>query len=232
MGKDENAQCNCFSCIVKNLIFEHMSTKFQEEMCSSKKELLFKKGDVIVSQGQPVDEFIYLKSGLVKLHQQKPFHHDVIIFIAKPFDFITLLTIFSETHYQYSITALEDTEVCKFSYDKLREMILSNANFAFAIIQRMSCVTNKIITSTTELNRKNLRGRIAQILLFFSEEIYQNPNFTLPITRKEIGELIGMTTENVIRIISEFNKDGLIHLDGKHIEILESNRLKAIAEKG
>lgn len=232
MGKNENVLCNCFSCIVKNLIFEHMNTKFQEEMCSSKKEIFYKRGEVIISQGQPVDEFVYLKSGLVKLHQQKPSHHDVIIFIAKPFDFITLLTIFSETKYPYSITALEDTEICSFSFDKLREMLLSNPNFGFAIIQKMSCVTNKIINSFTELNRKNLRGRIAQILLMFSDEIYQNKCFTLPITRKEIGELIGMTTENVIRIISEFNKDGLILLDGKHIEILESNRLKAIAEKG
>lgn len=232
MTNEEHNLCNCFNCIVKNLIFEHMNSQYQEDMCSSKKEVKFQKGDVIISQGQPIEEFVYLKSGLVKLHQQKPFHNDVIISIAKPFDFITLLTIFSETHYLFSITALENTEVCFFSYEKLKEMILNNPNFGFALIQRMSRVSERIITSFADQNRKNLRGRIASVLLKFALEIYEKESFLIPVTRKEIGELIGMTTENVIRILSEFNKDGIIKIEGKNIHILQMDRLKLIAEKG
>ncbi len=232
MKKEELSSCNCFSCIVKNLIFEHMNVQYQEDMCSSKKELFFKKGQKIISQGQELNEFVYLKSGLIKLHQQKEFHNDVIISIAMPFDFTTLLTIFSETHYPYSITAIEDTEVCFFSFDKLKEMILNNPNFGFALIQRMSRVSERIITSFADQNRKNLRGRIASVLIHFSKHIYGKNSYLMPITRKEIGELIGMTTENVIRVLSEFNKEGIIKIDGKIIHILQVEKLELIAEKG
>jgi CRP/FNR family transcriptional regulator len=54
----------------------------------------------------------------------------------------------------------------------------------------------------------------------------------LPISRKEIGELINMTTENVIRILSEFRKDGLVRIDGKNIEILNKELLEKLSKSG
>lgn len=227
-----NLYCNCTDCIVKNLVFEFMDRSIQEEICTSKKEIHYKKGEKIIIEGQEIIDFAYIRTGLVKLHQIKPNHRDSIIYIAKPYDFVTLLTIFSETHYKYSLTAIEDTDVCFFNLNKIKQLSLSNSNFSFGLISKMSSVSDKIISHYTEINQKNLRGRIAFILLKFSMEIYSNQTFTLPITRKEMAELIGMTTENVIRILSEFNKDGIIEIKGKRIEILSLERLNAIAEKG
>lgn len=54
----------------------------------------------------------------------------------------------------------------------------------------------------------------------------------MPISRKEIAELIGMTTENVIRILSEFKKEEIIRIEGKEIEILDFDRLQMISDRG
>jgi CRP/FNR family transcriptional regulator len=54
----------------------------------------------------------------------------------------------------------------------------------------------------------------------------------LPVSRKEIAELIGMTTENVIRILSEFRKEKIIKINGKEIEIVDFERLKMISDRG
>ena len=48
----------------------------------------------------------------------------------------------------------------------------------------------------------------------------------------EIAELIGMTTENVIRILSEFRKDKILKIFGKTIEIIDIGRLEKISEHG
>lgn len=213
-------------------MFEFMDQEIQEEICASKKEIHYKKGEKIIILGQEIIDFAYIKTGLVKLHQIKPNHRDTIIYIAQPYDFVTLLTIFSETKYKYSLTAIEDTDVCFFNFNIIKQLTLSNPRFAFGLITKMSSVSDKIITLYTEINQKNLRGRIAFILLKFSREIYSNQSFTLPITRKEMAELIGMTTENVIRILSEFNKDGIIEIKGKQIEIIQLDWLEKISEKG
>jgi len=41
-----------------------------------------------------------------------------------------------------------------------------------------------------------------------------------------------MTTENVIRTLSEFRKDNIITINGKIIEIIDYKRLKQICEFG
>ena len=56
--------------------------------------------------------------------------------------------------------------------------------------------------------------------------IYNRDNFELPIARREIAEYIGMTTENVIRTLSEFKKDKIIRTVGKSIYIIDKKRLK------
>ena len=70
------------------------------------------------------------------------------------------------------------------------------------------------------------------VLLYFAQDIYKNHAFELPVSRKEIAELIEMTTENVIRILSEFRKDGILKIYGKVIEITDIELLKKISELG
>ena len=80
--------------------------------------------------------------------------------------------------------------------------------------------------------KRNLKGRVAYILLFFKNHIYQAAEFELPISRKEIAEYIGMTTENVIRALTEFRKDNIIKIYGKVIEITDIKRLESISKHG
>ena len=100
------------------------------------------------------------------------------------------------------------------------------------IIENMSKVTDDILETRFKLNKKHLRGRIAYIILFLTKEVYKNNEFNMPISRKEIAELINMTTENVIRILSEFRKDNIIDIDGKTIKVLDPNLLQKICEAG
>jgi CRP/FNR family transcriptional regulator len=68
--------------------------------------------------------------------------------------------------------------------------------------------------------------------MFLADKIYKNNSFIMPITRREVGELISMTTENTIRTFSEFKKDGIIALEGKTVSILDYGRLAKINKTG
>ena len=70
------------------------------------------------------------------------------------------------------------------------------------------------------------------MLLYFSGYIYQSNEFELPVSRREIADYIGMTTENVIRTLSEFRKDKIIKIFGKDIQIIDLRRLETISELG
>jgi len=96
----------------------------------------------------------------------------------------------------------------------------------------MSSISDKIIIESMEIRQRNLRGRVAYILLYFADKIFNSNEFELPISRKEIAEYIGMTTENVIRALSEFRKDKLIKIYGKLIEISDKKMLERVSLLG
>lgn len=73
---------------------------------------------------------------------------------------------------------------------------------------------------------------VAFVLLYFTKEIYSTRIFDLPVSRKEIAEYIGMSTANVIRTLSDFNKEGIIKVFGKTIEIVDINKLEILSKRG
>lgn len=228
----ENIICSCHDCKLKTLFFDKVETDKLDLFCHSKIENQFRKGDIIVREGDNIRDFIYLKSGLVKITKQTSDGKEQILSFAKPFDFVSLLSVFSSVKYNYSVIAVEDTSVCLLHLDDIKETILSNGLFSLNLMQKLSEATDLIIMNNLEIKRKHLHGRVAHVLLYFSESVYQSPSFLLPVSRREIAEFIGMTTENVIRTLSEFKKDGIIKTFGKEIEIVNLDRLKKISNLG
>ena len=80
-----------------------------------------------------------------------------------------------------------------------------------------------------DLSQKRLNGRVASVLLYFSD-VFDMNKFELPITRKEIAQLVGMSIENVIRAISEFRRDNILNVYGKRIEIVDKKMLSRIRD--
>ncbi len=222
--------CDCENCELKDMFFSHASNTEKDFICRIKIERGFLKGDKIFQQGDEIKDFTYLKEGLVKIYRKADNGKEQIIFIAKPLDFISLLSTFSNSNYNYSVKALEDSVTCNIDLREIKKMILANGKFAMSIIEKVSKASDDIIHNNLELKQKRLTGRVAMILLFFAKEIYKTNEFELPITRKEIADFIGKTTENVIRILSGFRKDKIIKIYGKVIEIIDMTRLEKISE--
>lgn len=222
----------CSECAFRSLLFDKLEIEELEKMNLSKTEVKFAKGEKILVEGEAIKEFVYLKKGLVKLSKMTENHKDHIISISKPKTFIGFLTVFSHDTYQYTLSALEEATLCFIEIEMIKNVIRENGTFAMDVLSKISQVSDEIIHNRVNICSKQLRGRIAYLLIMFSKEIYYNTKFELPLTRKEFGELIDMSTENVIRILSEFRKDELIRIDGSDIEILNFSSLDKISRFG
>ena len=224
--------CACELCELKGLFFENLEGDHLEMICSGKVEKEYAQGASIIKEGTLISDFTYLKSGLVKLYRSDHSGKEQIITIAKPFDYVSLLSVFSNDHYNYSVAALEDSVTCNIKMEDIRSIVRDNGNLALNLLKRMSKVADKIILDSLEIRTKHLRGRVAFLLIYFSREVYFSPEFDLPLSRKEMAEFVGMTTENVIRTLSEFRRDGILKIYGKTIHIANMDTLKSIAEFG
>lgn len=225
-------KCNCLSCELRNLVFTNLDEEDVEQICDRKEEIPYSKGEIIHSEGDVIRDFKYLKTGLVKLYKVTPAAEEQIITITRPFEFVSNTNIFHEEKYRYSLAALEDSVVCCIPIELVRELIIRNGKFALHLISSLSRTAEGIISLGLEIRRRNLAGRTAFVLLYFSNEIYHSRIFDLPVSRKEIADLISMSSANVIRTFSEFRRDGIIRANGRTIEITDMNKLEVISRRG
>jgi CRP/FNR family transcriptional regulator len=223
---------NCNECAFRSILFENLNHEELEYLNSFKVEKKYLKGEFIAAEHDPINEFLYLKKGLVKLFKVDRNEKEHIISIAKPLNFVGFLSVFSQKNYQYSIKAIEDSVVCFIDLNPLKEILVRNGLFAMEVLEKLNKITDDILSNRLNICSKQLRGRIALILLYFSKEVYFRPKFELPLSRKEIAELIEMSTENVIRILSEFRKDQIISIAGSEIEIMNMEALERINKFG
>ena len=231
MSEKKN-NCVCVSCDFKDVVFSYLDEATILELCDNKEEQFFRKGEVINHEGEKIVNFKYLKTGLVKLYRRTSMGDEQVITITRPFEFVSNMSIFSEEKYQYSVSALEDSVVCMIKLDFIKELFLKNGGFAMGLLTKISMINDKIINQTLDIRQKNLVGRVAYVLLYFTKEIYSSRVFDLPVSRKEIADYIGMSTANVIRTLSDFKKEGIIRVFGKTIEIVDLNKLEIISKRG
>lgn len=222
----------CDDCIYKSYLFNYLTKEEVALVNLNKKEIDIEKGEIICQEGEMIKYLVYLKEGLVKLYKTRQGRTQQIISIGTPRDFIGLLSVFSNTKYHYSLAALEDSSLCMIDLDVIKKIILQNGKFALNLIEKMNRISFVVLNNKVDLGIKQLRGRIAHILLMFAGQVYESDIYELPVSRKEIGELIDMRTENVVRILSEFRKDQLIGIEGKKIEIKNKSMLEKISELG
>lgn len=229
--KKQNMICNCQNCEINTIFFESLKDpKELEKYCVAKTEIAIPAGKKFIKQGDKIARFKYLKEGLIKLHRKNKSGGEQIISFGKPMDFVSIQNVFSKNKYSYSVTALEDSTICVFDLSTIRELIKTNGIFANKIIETTNRASNKILSNSLDMISKSMYGKVASVILFFQEKVYFTYGFDLPVSRKEIAQYTGLSIETVIRVISEFRRDGLIKVYGKRIEIIDKEGLVSIFE--
>lgn len=223
-------KCACENCEINNMFYSYIKDEGLEKFCVSRKEIPVPAGNEFVVQGSEIRHFKYLKEGLVKIHRTDHNNREQIIYFGKPMDFISIQNIFSEKTYNYSVTALEDSVVCVFEIGVINELISSNGDFAMKMIEMSNRAISKILLNSLELISMSMYGKVASVLLYFHDHIYKASEFELPVSRKEIGQYTGLSIETVIRVISEFRKDGILKVYGKKTEILDRDKLVSVVD--
>ncbi|MFO7723540.1 MAG: Crp/Fnr family transcriptional regulator [Bacteroidales bacterium] len=191
----------------------------------------FRKHEIISKQGSEVTNAIYLVSGSAKLYIEGLNNRNIILYILTPQSYIGLLSFFETAKYSYSVTALEDTRICMVDLDFLKQLYIGNHDFLIRLNKAFGRSVASIMSKIITLNQKNIRGRVADSLLYLAR-LGNSDRFRLNLTRKELGELSAISEENTVRLLTEFRKEGIIDLNGKDVQILDRGLLEKISELG
>ena len=111
-------------------------------------------------------------------------------------------------------------------------LLKENDQFSYEII--LDLCRNELESFRRCANRtqKQSRGNMADVLLEFSNKIFETDTFILPLNQSEMGNMIDSSRESISRILAEFDKDGIIRVTGKQIAILNKKSLLLISQNG
>ena len=192
----------------------------------------FRKGENIARQGAFTTHVIYLREGLGKVYFERN-KDRIILRVAPPGSLIGLTSLGKNNNiFQYTVSAYVDSVASLIDIRLFRQLIEQNGRFAAAIVDILSETAVQKNERFFGLTHRQSYGKLADLLLCLSGNIFKNNRFYLPLTRKDLAELAGMSTESVIRTIRRFEDDGLIRTSDKTFEILDTEGLWKVCQHG
>jgi CRP/FNR family transcriptional regulator len=191
----------------------------------------FRKGDSIIKQGVFSTNVIFLRKGLVKIHVTGPYREQIVRLIKAP-TYLGLPTTLGDKINQYSVTAVLDSEVCFIDIEVFKRVLEENRDFSSYIIMELSKSELEAYRRCANRTQKQTRGKLADVLLDFSETIFNSDEFVLPVSQSDIGNWVDAGRESINRVLSEFAADGLIGMTGRNVKIRDKRLLKMISQNG
>jgi CRP/FNR family transcriptional regulator len=216
---------------IENLfILEHLMDGERDNLLQNTTKVLYSKGEKIIKAGEFVSHLVFIVNGYIKIHSEVK-GKEILMNILGPGRMIGCSTMLSFDKHHFSISALEDSVVFHISINTIRELIENNGKFARQIIDYINFNNLEYVNhNLLSLTQNNIRGRLANSLIYLSEKVFKNRTFDIMLSRKELALFSKVSRENVIKTLYEFDSEGWIKLNGKHIEIIKLDQLKKLAQ--
>jgi len=221
-----------FICDIQAPCFQMLSADEIVLVKASKTQVLFRKGDHLTKQGAFASYILFLINGLAIQYLEDDNPKNYNLRIIKPGEFVGLSAVFTKNSFNYSSVALTDCQVYLIENETIAKVVKQNGQFGFNIIKRYCEQNADLFKTVRNLMYKQMNGRMADTLLYIENLKIENPEIFQLLSRKDIADFAGISTESAVKLLKSFEKDGLVKLNEKDIVLLNHKALEEISKKG
>jgi CRP/FNR family transcriptional regulator, polysaccharide utilization system transcription regulator len=211
-------------CLFSELSREQIASLRLQEI-----ERVYKKGDLLFNEGSYPKALYVVFKGIVKIHKYGVNGKEQITRLASAGDIIGYRSILNDEQYSASASAVEETRLFQIPSDAFLGLLKDNPDFSMKVLKMLAGDLKNAEKQVIDMAQKSVREKVAEALILLSDKFGVNEHtaaLNSRLTRKEIGDIAGVTTESAIRTISDFNKEHIIEIEGKKILIKDVTRLQ------
>lgn len=216
-------------CAIRNL--GKSETQQFEGLITGRRRLI--RNASVFRKNEIRDRLYVVRSGQFKLTGEDWTGNRKVLDFYLPGDLMGLDAIAIGRH-NYQFIALENSEVCEISLANITNMMSVKSEIQMQFLQIMSESLNSAFTHSFLL-AMSLDQRFAAFLLWISEKHaslgYSNLNFRLAMSRSDIGSYIHATGASISRLITKFNTDGAVSIQGRLVEVRDRKYLVGLASR-
>ena len=226
MSKGSEFSIHCQSCSFSHLCLPVSLNKTEldslDDIIERKKPL--HKHDKLVKAGNKFNSLYAVRAGSFKSFVSSKDGEEQIIGFHFPGDIIGFDALRENAHQSYT-QALETAMVCELPYETLDKMAVQFPKLRHQIMSFMSAEIKQDHDLMMLLNKRTAEERLIYFLAHLSKRFedrgFSPRQYNLSMTRNEIGNYLGLTVETISRLLTRFQKEGIIKVDGKLITILD-----------
>ncbi len=221
-----------FVCDITLPCFSALSAEETELVRDSRVQVVFRRGENITKQGAFASYVIFIISGYSRQYIESSNGRDYNLRIIHPGEMVGLSAVFNRNTFNYSVVAITETTGFLIEKEAIAGLVKNNGAFAFGIVRRY-CEHNAMLYSSLDhVLHQQTNGRMATVLLTLSPENFGGEDLTRHLSRRELADFAGISTEGAVKVLKSFEKDGLIRLSDRSIILLEKERLEEISRTG
>ena len=216
-------------------IFSNLSDRLLDELCQKKMVSHYKKDQRIFYEGEPSMGIFILCSGQVKLSRLSKLGKKQITGFRRPCGLLEEKDLFLNRRHTVTAEAMEDCVIGFVKEEDFKDFLRKNPSVGLKVIKELSKELEHAEEKIEALTEMDVKTRVATFILRlaneYGKETQEGCRIELFLTREEIAEVVGTTTESVIRVLSRFKKERIIKDSEKHILLVNKVLLQKIAGK-
>lgn len=137
--------------------------------------------------------------------------------------------------YNCEAMALEKTMVCEVPFGRFEELSKKIPSLQYKMLKIMSQEVLDNRELMLLLGKMSAEERLATYLLSMSRHFekcnFSPVQFNMSMSRRDIGNYLGMAEETVCRILARFQEEGIITTQRRQVILNDLNRLRAVARR-
>ena len=223
---------DCRDCELKINLFCYMTEEQLSRLNKERKEVTFQANETMVKHGGPLTHILCLTSGMAKVYIEDSSDKRILIGLVKPTQLIGGPGFLVDERNHITVTALEETKTCFIDVNDFKAVMKANSEFTMELVKYLNERIIKYLDRILSLTHKHMHGKLAETLLYLSDAVYNSDKFETLLNRQDLADMSAMTKESVIRILKEFNEEGIIISDLSHFEIVNKKLLMKISQTG
>ena len=221
-----------FVCEINAPCFQSLSIEEVSFIQQCRTRVQFRKGENLTKQGAYASYVLFVISGLVRQYVEGDGDRNLNLQVMQAGDFIGLSTVFDNPVFNYSTVAMTETVVYLIEKEALLKITKTNASFSFNFVKRYNEQNRSLFEIIKRNQFKQMNGRLADALLYLSSDQFFGYEVFSNLSRKDVADFAGISTESTIKLLKQYEKDGILQLDDKNITILNKANLLDISKRG
>lgn len=189
-----------------------------------------RRGQQIFRTGEPLRALYILRSGSVKTWNVTEDGEERIIRFFMPGEVLGLGAI-NSGHYDCYATTLDNCSLCEVPFNQFQRLAEDIPGLNRQLLRMMSLELVQEEQMMLFRGNRSAAARIASFLDYLGRTQqargYSHKEFNLAMGRREIANYLGLALETVSRTLSNFQEQGVLRVDGKHIRVVDEHRLRA-----